>query len=192
MSSRSPPLTTRRGEGGTGLGLVIARECIEGLGGKLELDSKPGRGTTFTIALPVRRHSSTPQPAVKVTISAHQKKNVLLIDDDEALLRSLERMLSRVFNITNTLSPLEGLKLIEQRPFDAVLCDVMMPEMSGIDFYEQVTVLNMSLARKIIFMTGGTFNLAEEQRLSAIENTVLVKPIEVSRLVSILESSVKE
>jgi PAS domain S-box-containing protein len=181
-----PFFTTRREEGGTGLGLAIARECIETLGGTLAMESAPGKGTSFTLSFPIRR--GTPPSLPMVNPSPPQTRpRVLIIDDDQTLMKSIERTLSRSFEVTAVTSPIEALDLASRQVFDCILCDVMMPEMGGLVFREKLASLNPALAQKIVFMTGGTFQLEEERALAAQNNPVLLKPIEVPRLLAVLE-----
>jgi PAS domain S-box-containing protein len=179
-----PFFTTRREVGGTGLGLAIVRECIDALDGTLALESEVGRGTCFILTFPVRSGSSPALAAIKDVPGV--RRRVLLIDDDVALLRSLERALDRYFEVTCAASGARALALLEQHPFDVILCDVMMPEMNGLVFRERVVERFPQLARMIIFMTGGTFTPEEQRRLTSTSNRVLTKPLDIPVLISTL------
>lgn len=182
-----PFFTTHREEGGTGLGLTIVRECIENLNGSLSVESKPSKGTCFIVTLPIYE-TPAPSPTTKTISTAGPRHKLLLIDDDRSLLRSLNRALSRTYEVVSTHSPRKALTMIKKQSFDVVLCDVMMPELGGLQFYQQTLATKPELASRIIFMTGGTFSLGEERQLAELPNVVLSKPIDMEQLTSILQS----
>ena len=178
-----PFFTTRREEGGSGLGLVIAKENAEVLGGTLTVRSTLGKGTCFTVTLPVRRPSRpVPPPPDAVSLSAEASGRVLVIDDEPALLRSLGRLLGRAYQVTLTTSPRAALELIAQHSFDAIVSDVMVPEMSGLRFLEELRGAWPQLISRLIFITGGTFSADEETQLEQAGRPVLRKPIDAEAL----------
>lgn len=182
-----PFFTTRREEGGTGLGLAIVRECVTSLGGELALETEAGRGTTFRIRLPIRS-SRLGVPVVQPG-AAPSRRRVLIIDDNATLLRAFERALSRQFEVECTVSALKALELLETRGFDAILCDVMLPnELSGPEFAKRVCARWPELRHKIIFMTGGTFDPEEERQLARLDQMVLAKPIDFNALCAVLST----
>jgi DNA-binding response OmpR family regulator len=114
---------------------------------------------------------------------------VLIIDDNATLLRAYERALSRHFEVECTISPTKALELLHLRSYDAILCDVMLPnEISGPEFATRVCDQWPELRHKIIFMTGGTFDPEEERRLAKLDHMVLAKPIDFNALIAVLSS----
>ncbi|MEM1381559.1 MAG: ATP-binding protein [Pseudomonadota bacterium] len=127
--------STSRQYGGTGLGLTITSGLIDAMGGRFELDTERGRGTTFTIFLPLPEAPEAGLPSAQ----AHDEKpidlrgrRVLAIDDNSVNLAVLETVLKRegVITVTAT-SGAEGLELAKAADFDLVLLDIAMPHMDG-------------------------------------------------------------
>ena len=183
-----PFFSTRRDEGGTGLGLAIARESAESLGGHLSVRSEQGQGSCFIVTVPLqsrptgpRRLDDKPNPGRRTGL------RLLVIDDEPALLRGLKRLLARDYEVSAEKSPIKALQLPDLASFDIVLCDVMMPEMSGIDFREELIKRKLKLAERLVFMTGGTFTHEEHQRLHAQSNPTIQKPLNMRELKSLLD-----
>jgi CheY-like chemotaxis protein len=103
---------------------------------------------------------------------------ILVIDDEATVGRLLSRILqgSEVVTETRAADGLERLRAGER--FDRILCDVMMPEMSGMDFYHALAELDERLVRSIIFMTGGAFSARAASFLASVPNETLEKPFE--------------
>jgi len=106
-----------------------------------------------------------------------QKLRVLVIDDDVALLRTMGRLLSREFAVTEMSSAEDALVVAAQGAlFDALLVDVHLPGFDGISFYRELRRARPDLAQRVIFMTGGIPNPDDAAFLASVENEVLAKP----------------
>lgn len=180
------PFFSTKGVGeGTGLGLFIAQNIVRDLGGDISVDSTPGLGTTFEVRLPaavVPWQGSSPSPAT-LTRGA----SVLVVDDEPLLLKAFSRMLGRGHSLTLAGSGREALELLEQgRRFDAVLCDMMMPDVSGLDVWEKLGALDPKQQRRFIFMTGGTFTERARRFLDDVKPPVLEKPFTASAFANLL------
>ena len=114
-----------------------------------------------------------------------------MIDDDAALARSIELVLADHHHVEVHTSARRALARLEAGVrYDAIVCDVMMPEMTGIDFYAEVSRLLPELASQIIFMTGGAFTVRAREFLDRIENPQLDKPFDSARLLSLIARQV--
>jgi signal transduction histidine kinase len=173
-----PFFTTKPIGVGTGLGLSICRGIIEELGGKIEIESTLGRGTTVRVHLPAgtcepETGLSRPPPAPT------RRARVLVIDDEPALCHIVERLLSPDHDVVVAFDAHSALQRIESDPtFDAVLCDLMMPKMSGMDFYAQLIQNSSVMAERVIFLTGGAFSSRAAQFLDRVPNPRLDKPFD--------------
>jgi CheY-like chemotaxis protein len=159
-----PFFTTKDPATGTGLGLAISQNIVREHGGRIELETAPGRGTLFRVLLPVARQQRSEAPSAGISMAGDDavapatKTRVLVIDDDPLVLKAVGRILESGSTVVSAGSALEALARLQQdRSFDAILCDLMMPEMTGMEFHARVSALDPAIARRIVFMTGGAF-----------------------------------
>ena len=173
-----PFFSTKDAGRGTGLGLFIAQGIVRELGGEIELDSSVGVGSKFRVRLPANQ---APKPAIA---RAPDRAQVLVVDDEPLILRSLLRTVGRTHEVTTATSGREALELLAKRDFDLVLCDMMMPELSGMELWER---LSEEKRGRVVFMTGGTFTPEAQGFLEAASPPVLQKPFTAEALASLLE-----
>src|SRR5213594_2027198 len=158
------PFFTTKAEGvGTGLGLSICYGIAHEHGGRIWLESEPGRGARFFVALPRdHRHDArapldTAAPAPPPT-AATGTLTVLVIDDETALRNALLRFLGRRgIQGHGAADGTEALGLLGQRDFDVIISDVRMPGMSGREFLERLRRERPELTARVVFSTGDTF-----------------------------------
>lgn len=111
------------------------------------------------------------------------RPRVLIVDDEENLRVSLGQILSLDYDVAVCASGREALALIEGgRRFEAILCDLMMPGMSGMDFYESLASVAPEQRARVVFLTGGAFTARARDFLSSVTNHRLEKPFEVQEL----------
>ncbi len=184
-----PFFTTKRGQEGTGLGLHVCRGIVQAFGGQIELVRKEN-GTLARVRLRVEGASST-RVRVSVPPSASSDRvRILLVDDDPLVGRAVGRML-REHDVVIVNSGTEALGLAQSSSFDLLLCDVMMPEMTGPDLRDALQRLGSPLADATIFMTGGAFTEHSREALEASGAPVLDKPLSPERLRQAVTRAVK-
>lgn len=184
MPPRRSFFTTKPIGVGTGLGLAICHGIIGSMGGELEVDSEPRRGTTFRVILQ-RSHGATtpppPDPAARGGMPSRAR--ILVIDDEPAVGNVVRRLLAREHDVVTVTSARAALgRLAEGAQFDVIACDLMMPETSGMDFYEEVERRFPAVAGRVFFMTGGTFTPSAQAFLERAGLRRLDKPFDAHGL----------
>jgi signal transduction histidine kinase/DNA-binding response OmpR family regulator len=181
--------TTKPPELGTGLGLPISLDIVRRVGGDLTAESEPGRGAIFRVRLPAA--VGIPQARTKSvsSLKAIQRRRVLAIDDEALLLKAFQRMLVCHHDIETKLGARDALRCFGQdRQFDVVLCDLQMPDMSGVELYAAVKQQWPELAERFIFITGGAFS-AEARRFLEDPNIACInKPFQLRELLELIEA----
>jgi signal transduction histidine kinase len=182
-----PFFTTKPIGVGTGLGLAICHGIVTELGGRMEVESRVGKGTIFRIDLPAAHPSSGAMKVADVASLTGVRARVLIVDDELALGRALRRGLSSRHDVTVLTSGQDALaRIADGEHFDAILLDVMMPEMSGMEVYERLHRLAPDQARRIIFLTGGAFSARAREFLDCVPNPRLEKPVETNTLLAVV------
>ena len=107
----------------------------------------------------------------------------MVIDDEQTIAVAVQRALSKEHDVSYCLGAKEALARLEaDQDFDMILCDLMMPEMTGMDLYEKLTQSLPEQARRIVFLTGGAFTDRARTFLEAVPNLRLEKPFNVQQL----------
>jgi signal transduction histidine kinase len=187
-----PFFTTKPPGVGTGLGLSICRNIITALGGEIAVESEVGRGTTFRVALPAaipeaRSPAESAPLAPPAAAPARRRGRVLVIDDEPALAAALARSIAADYEVVVQDSGRSALDLLRcDGAFDAILCDLCLPGVSGIDVYQELCASAPALAERVIFVTGGTFSAHERDFLARVPNPALDKPFDLSTLSALL------
>jgi len=176
---------------GTGLGLTTCLAIVHAMGGSITVESEEGRGTTFRIRLPPATRSATRDANTQPPASAARER-ILIVDDELTLLSSLRRALGRDLDVVLASSANEALELLEHdNRFDVILCDIMMPEVTGIELFERVSAAHPGLRDRFIFMTGGAFSASTRQFVDSIDLPRLEKPFDVRELRRLLHKRAK-
>jgi signal transduction histidine kinase/ActR/RegA family two-component response regulator len=183
--------TTKPPELGTGLGLPISLDIVRRAGGDLVAESEPGRGAIFRVRLPAAVGIPQPKTRSVSSLKAIQRRRVLAIDDEALLLKAFQRMLVCHHDIETKLGAREALRCFGQdRQFDVVLCDLQMPDMSGVELYASVKQQWPELAQRFIFITGGAFSAEARRFLEDPTIACINKPFQLRELLELIEARV--
>ncbi len=179
-----PFFTTKPVGLGTGLGLPICHSIITKMGGAISVSSEVGQGSTFQIRLPIDREVRTPTIRTPTPPPARisQRARVLVVDDELTVVSMLSRILTEEHNVEVATSAETALELLDHGDFDVVLCDLLMPNMSGVDLYEEISRRYPGFQECIVFMTGGAFTPRAAQFLSRVNNPRIEKPFDMKSL----------
>ncbi len=179
-----PFFTTKPVGEGTGLGLWICSGILNALGGEVRVESEIGRGSTFRVTLPpavmetAGELMNPPAPVVPA-----QGGRLLVIDDEPMILGALRRSLSAEYNVTCVG---DGRKALERlrggERYELILCDLMMPEMTGMDLFAELERVAPEQAARMVFVSGGAFTPRAREFLERIPNARVEKPIDLQNL----------
>ena len=178
-----PFFTTRPIGTGRGMGLSVAHGIFTEHGGDIGVESRLGLGTVFRIRLPptsMRVRPPTSDTHVHVGV---RRGRVVVIDDEPLVLDVLGHLLGDDHDVETYTSGRAALaRLFSGPPCDVILCDLMMPDCSGMDVYEAIARRRPDLVDHIVFITGGAFTERAMTFLQQVPNVRLQKPFEVRRL----------
>ncbi|MCP4654472.1 MAG: response regulator [bacterium] len=195
--------TTRR-YGGTGLGLAIASRLSELMGGKIEVETEVGRGSTFRVCLvaetaPGRRPVSVPsRPAAaagadsRPRIDRHLAERLpltILVAEDDAVNQqvTLQMLACMGYRAEVAANGLEVLEALRRRSYDLVLMDVHMPEMDGLEATRRIRELELASSPQIVAMTADALGSDREKCLAAGMDGYVSKPVRIEELQAALE-----
>jgi signal transduction histidine kinase len=187
----TPFFTTKPLGVGTGLGLSIVHRIVTALGGELGVDSEPGRGTTFRVHLPVSTRRPEPSKPAH-PIAPVRRGRILIVDDERLVANAFSRALRTSHEVVVRNRGREVLDLLEAgERFDAIVCDLMMPEMTGIQLHDAIARLHPDQAAAMIFVSGGAFTSQARAFLDAVPNPRLEKPFKLSALAALVNERLR-
>lgn len=186
------PFFTTKGKAGTGMGLAVSFGIIRRHEGSIEVDSEPGRGTTFKISLPTVSPAQNEVDGTEVSQTqaspSDEKVRVLVVDDEthvrEVLIEALE---AEGCEVVSAQSGEIALALYDQYQgrFDAVFTDIGMPEMSG---WELVTeIRDRSKAMPIAIISGWADAISVQTRNAVKADWVVAKPFDINKISNIAQ-----
>ncbi|MFQ6047013.1 MAG: ATP-binding protein [Gemmatimonadales bacterium] len=183
------PFFTTKGDKGTGIGLALSRRIARAHGGDLVASNLPEGGAQFRLTLPIARSRASGSSEVVKSDPGRSEPppgtRVLLVDDEERILRSLGRLLQlRGFPTETAGRVAEAREKLAQHEYDVVVCDVHMPEETGFDLYE--TMREKGYAAAFVLITGDVLGPDVERFLAETGSLHVAKPFEVSEIIAAL------
>jgi signal transduction histidine kinase len=179
-----PLFTTKTG--GIGLGLAIVTTLVEGHRGTVELESKPGEGSVFSVRLPVDINL---QSSLTTRDSRWAgSRRVLVVDDDAGMVRTTAMILGRKgYAVTTAVDGLEAVELAKEQPFDLVLTDLKMPHIDGVETYRRIKMIQPGAA--VMMMTAYGVDELVQQAVEEGAYCILSKPLDMETVVSAIEAA---
>jgi signal transduction histidine kinase/DNA-binding NarL/FixJ family response regulator len=182
-------LSTTRKYGGSGLGLAICRQLVEAMGGRIGIESEPGKGSLFWFEVTLEESDAPVSEAVAGEVDAIRPLRILVAEDVEINRDLLRAMLGRDgHHVTMVENGQEAVAAVAAQPFDVVLMDMQMPMMDGIEATRRIRTLPTPTGQvPIVALTANVMESEREHCLQAGMDRVLTKPIdwpELSRMLS--------
>ena len=196
-----PFFTTKPVGAGSGLGLFVCHNLVSAMGGAITASNAEGGGATFRVTIPAAAPAAVAAPASQATTAdaaapqraparATARASILVVDDDRAVGVALCRVL-REHDVCAVTEAKRGLEMLAAgQEFDVIISDLMMPEMSGMEFYDELTRRFPAAAERVVFISGGTFTPSAQAFLGRVPNARLSKPFDARQLRELVELAV--
>jgi CheY-like chemotaxis protein len=121
-----------------------------------------------------------------------RQARILVVDDERMVAQALSLVLSREFAVTTTTQPAQALEwIVSGESFDVILCDVMMPEMNGVELRARIDAIDPDQAARIVFVTGGVLLPHVRALLESVPNAWIEKPIDIDGLRELVRRRVR-
>jgi PAS domain S-box-containing protein len=189
LSKVFDPLYLSRTSAPAGVSLSVAKTIAQSVGGELTVESAPQRGTTAKVTLPgaeVRAASREMMAARAASLPPGQAR-VLLVDDEPLISASLRRLLMRDCEVVVANGGAPALAtLAKDEAFDVIFCDLMMPDVTGMDVYAELRKDRPELADRVVFLTGAGFTPRIQEFLNRVPNARMDKPVDVQKIRAIV------
>jgi CheY-like chemotaxis protein len=187
-----PFFTTKPVGTGAGLGLSICHSIVTSMGGEIAVESQLGRGTTVRVSLPAseRRKEVSRSQEGKAPL---RRARILVVDDEPLVGSVIQRLLSPPHEVIAISRAQEALSLVGAGArFDVILCDLVMPEMTGMELHGRLLASNPAQAKRMVFMTAGAFTQGTRAFVEKERGfRVVAKPLDHEELDAIIREAVE-
>lgn len=182
-----PFYTTKPVGVGTGLGLAICQNVVAALGGEIVCESTLGEGTAFRVFLnPAKVDEASVDPPPPRTTVTSPRGRVLVVDDEVAVANVVSRTLGTQHDVVVYTEPVAALDALlhdeQDDPYDIILCDMTMPNLTGAELYSRLRTERPALADRVVFMTAGTLDVRLQHFLDTVRNEKVDKPFAITNL----------
>ncbi len=186
------PFWTTKGLKGTGMGLASSYGIVRGHEGDISVESREGRGSTFTVHLPAARKPAWPRPGLRSRRPVEFKPRILVIDDVEPLVALLKEALADYGEIVFTASSgKSGVGLFKRNPVDLVICDLGMEGMNGWQVGEAIKAFaeEKGIPKPLfILLTGWGGQVHQQRNISASGvDAIVEKPVDIPALLAVVQ-----
>lgn len=176
-----------------GFGLAISKRIVQELNGSISVSETGPAGTTLQVRLPrVQQEEQQPESRKSHYDLLQSPYRVLVVDDEPMLARAVKRALDP-FIVQVATDGEEALALLDSEPeFDVILCDLMMPRVSGAELFRRISLQNPHLSKRFVFMTGGAFADWSQRFLDTVERPIIEKPFQPAQLRKCIETVARQ
>jgi signal transduction histidine kinase len=189
----TPFFTTKPAGLGTGLGLSICRRIVSELGGTIDVQSELGHGSTFRVSLPAARPrvGEDEGPLAPRETGSKRRGRILVVDDEPMISKVVQRALSPDHDVTTISNAEEVLRrIVAGERFDVILCDLLMPQMTGMDLHAELLRVEGDQAGRMVFLTGGAFTPRARAFLDEVPNHRIEKPFAAPHLRALISDRI--
>ena len=189
-----PFYTTKAPGQGTGLGLSLCQGIVEGHGGAIRVEARPGGGAVFVVELPVEGLADGGRDAAPSGAPLPVRgKRILVIDDDTEVAVLLQDALRAAGNhVEIAPNGLVALEKLERLACDVILCDLKMPELDGPGFFQQITRRHPRLVSRIAFLTGDSLSPESHEFIDLSGAPCLAKPFGLGEVYDVIRGLTRE
>jgi len=178
---------------GTGLGLSICHRIVSAMDGRLEVESQMNKGSVFRVVLPKARGNveAPERPSIPVG-SSPRRGRVLVVDDEPMIMMAIGRTLALDHDVVSAQNAVDARdRILGGERFDVIVCDLMMPQMTGMDLYRELSLHVSEQATRMVFLSGGAFTAAARSFLDEVPNQRLDKPFDTRQLLALVNDRVR-
>ncbi|MBN2223049.1 MAG: response regulator, partial [Deltaproteobacteria bacterium] len=186
-----PFFTTKDIGKGTGLGLSIAYGIVNEHRGTIDVESRPEKGSTFTVRLPIVKQDELIDMDKKVSSSNRQtkKRRILIVEDEEPLRNFIaEALTEEGYGIRSASCGEQAIELLKILRFDLIISDLKMPGIGGKELYAFIHKHTPDLSERVLFMTGDILGNDTQHFLEITGNPYIEKPFDLPQLFSIIQT----
>jgi two-component system, cell cycle sensor histidine kinase and response regulator CckA len=182
-----PFFTTKPRELGSGLGLSLCAEIVRQHSGWIQLTSTVGKGSRFDVILPsdtgLVPNRAPPVLNEDLPVVTVRSRRILIVDDEAYVLRAFRRTLAPPNDVVVAEGGGQAMDILKlDVEFDAIICDLMMPQIDGVMLYDFISDHAPALVDRIIFCSGGAFTERAKDFVSSVGNIILEKPVSAEDL----------
>jgi signal transduction histidine kinase/ActR/RegA family two-component response regulator len=188
-----PYFTTKEKSRGTGMGLAMVHGIISRQGGRIEVSSEVGVGTTFDVYLPITVAPTRIDQVVSTSDLQRGSGRILLVDDEAQVVQVTGELLTSLgYEVTGRTSPVVALSLVAANPegYDLVLTDLTMPELTGVELSRKIQQVRGDLP--VVLFTGYSDSVSREDAEAAGIRRYCMKPVSLRELAKVIHTTLQQ